>query len=480
MPFWQGILVVLTHQSPDQEGTSEVNVNSTASVVVEGSGRGVVAHVGLHALGCFADRVGLGAGLSGAMRATVPAAERAVHDRGRVLVQAMLMIAGGGEACTDIERLRAQAALFGNVGSDSTLYRTFRSITPQALGGLWAAVGEVRARVWAQTPVLAGGGRVVLDIDASLHQVHSENKTATAPTYKGGFGFHPMYCFADATGEALSVLLRPGNAGANTVADHVAVLDAAVAQLPPETRAGHHAGDDPGLVVREVQVRTDSAGCNRFIAEARARNIGFAVVARHTTSIDSAIHRVACDDPRWQPARRTNGETRTDAAVAEFTDLVDLADWPEGTRLIIRREPRHPGAQTSLIPSTEHRYWGHYTDAEGDPVELDVHMRAHAHVEDNIRRLKDSGANRFPFTDIDANRAWLTVVCMADSLVRWFQATCLTGPLAKAEPKTLRWTLWHTPARIVRRARRTIIRILADWPTQHQLLDAYQRLALLT
>ena len=111
------------------------------------------------------------------------------------------------------------------------------------------------------------------------------------------------------------------------------------------------------------------------------------------------------------------------------------------------------------------RYWGHYTDAAGDPVALDVHMRAHAHVEDHIRRLKDSGADRFPFVDIDANRAWLAVVCFADALVRWFQLLCLTGPLAVAEPKTLRWSLWHTPARLVHHARRHIVRILDGWPT---------------
>ena len=97
--------------------------------------------------------------------------------------------------------------------------------------------------------------------------------------------------------------------------------------------------------------------------------------------------------------------------MAELTDLVDLSDWPAGTRLIVRREPLHPGAQQTLFPSPLFRYWGHYTDAAGDPVALDVHMRAHAHVEDHIRRLKDSGANRFPFIDIDANRAWLAVVC---------------------------------------------------------------------
>ncbi len=73
-----------------------------------------------------------------------------------------------------------------------------------------------------------------MDIDASLVEIHSENKTGTAPTYKGGFGFGPMFCFADATGEALAAILRPGNAGANSIADHLTVLDAAVAQLPKD------------------------------------------------------------------------------------------------------------------------------------------------------------------------------------------------------------------------------------------------------
>lgn len=94
-------------------------------------------------------------------------------------------------------------------------------------------------------------------------------------------------------------------------------------------------------------------------------------------------------------------------AVAELTDLVDLDGWPPGARLIVRREPLHPGAQQSLSPALEHRYWGHWTDGDGDPVALDVAMRAHARVEDNIRRLRDSGFERFPFVDLDANRAWL-------------------------------------------------------------------------
>jgi Transposase DDE domain group 1 len=460
------------------EGTREVNSNSTVSVVVEGGGEQVVAHVGLHALGAFADRLGLGDLLSA--RIPMTGERLPLHDRGKALVQAMLMLAGGGEACADIEHLRSQAALFGSVPSDSTLYRTFRRLDAATLEGLWEAVGEVRARVWRRSSATTGTATVVLDIDSSLHQVHSENKAETAPNYKGGFGFHPIYCFADATGETLGVKLRPGNAGANTIADHVTVLDQAIAQLPEEIAAGHRDGDDPGLVRRAVQVRCDSAGCTDFVWHCRARNVGFAVVARSNASIHAAISRIACNDEAWAPALRQDGDERRGAAVAELTDLVDLTDWPEGTRLIVRREPLHPGAQQTLFPSMLFRYWGHYTDAAGDPVALDVHMRAHAHVEDHIRRLKDSGADRFPFVDIDANRAWLAVVCFADALVRWFQLLCLTGYLAVAEPKTLRWGLWHTPARIVRHARRHIVRILDGWPTADELIAAYRRIALLT
>ena len=454
-----------------------MNGNSTVPVVVEGGGEQVVAHVGLHALGAFGDRLRLGDSLS----ARIPIAGERIplHDRGKVLTQAMLMLAGGGEACADIEHLRSQPDLFGSVPSDSTLYRTFRSIDASVLAGLWAAMGDVRAQVWRRSSATTGTATVVVDIDSSLHEIHSENKQDTAATYKGGFGFHPMYCFADATGETLAVRLRPGNAGANNIADHVAVLDSAIAQLPVEIAVGHRAGDDPAVVRRAVQARVDSAGCTDFVWRCRQRNVGFAVVAHSNQAIHAAISRIAGDDDVWAPALRQDGDERPGAAVAELTDLVDLSNWPPGTRLIMRREPLHPGAQQSLFPSTLFRYWGHYTDAAGDPVTLDVHMRAHAHVEDHIRRLKDSGATRFPFTDIDANRAWLAVVCFADALVRWFQLLCLTGPLAVTEPKTLRWGLWHAPARLVHHARRRIVRILDGWPTTAALLDAYQRIALI-
>lgn len=451
-----------------------MNGNSAASVVVEGGGDQVVAHVGLHALAALADRVGLGDSLSGAF-------DRAsAHDRGTVLVHAMVMLAGGGEACSDIERLRAQPALFGEVASDSTLYRTVRSIDAATLDDLRASAAVVRRDVWERSSATTGTGLVVLDLDASLVEVHSENKEGAAANYKRGFGFSPMFCFADATGEALAARLRPGNATHNSIADQLEVLDDAVAQLPAVVAVGHHRGDRRRRVRREVIVRADSAGGSRNLcAEFRARNIGFAVVARSDAQVKAAISAAVDDEERWAPALTQGGARRAGAAVAELTDLVDLAGWPEGTRLIVRREPLHPGAQTSLFPSLEFRYWGHYTDQDGSPVDADVFMRAHAHVEDHIRRLKTSGLERFPFTSLDANKAWLFLVCLGADLVRWFQLLCLAGRLAKAEPKTLRWQLWHTPARVVRRSRRTIVRILDGWPEANQLQRAYERIALI-
>ncbi len=187
-----------------------------------------------------------------------------------------------------------------------------------------------------------------------------------------------MFCFADATGEALAGLLRPGNAGANTLDDHVAVLDAAIGQLPEPVAAGHRPGDEPATVARGVRVRVDSAGCSTPLARAcRDRNVGFSMVARSNRQIHTAISRALDDPDRWLPAVTQSREIKDDATVAEVTDLVDLSAWPAGTRLIVRRRPLHPGARTTLFPDRDYRYWGHYTDNSlGDPMLLDADIRA--------------------------------------------------------------------------------------------------------
>ena len=145
---------------------------------------------GLFALGGFADWVGL----TGALSAAVPRrGERApVHDRGALLVHLLLVLAGGGEACSDIGHLRSQRELFGAVGSHSTLYRVLRGIDGSALGALWGAAAAARAEAWSQR---RRRGPLAVDIDSTLVEVHSQNKQGAVPHYKGGFGFGPMMCW---------------------------------------------------------------------------------------------------------------------------------------------------------------------------------------------------------------------------------------------------------------------------------------------
>lgn len=453
-----------------------MNVNSTRRVKVEPGGSGVVAHVGLHALGSFADRVGVGEALSAAM----PWQGRGIptHDRGKVLVQVALMLAGGGECCLDIEHLRVGADLFGPVPSDTTVARTFAEITPWVRGQLAAALAPMRERVWAQLPA---EDQVMLDIDASLIEVHSENKQVAAPTFKGGFGFHPMFCFADRTGEALAGILRAGNAGANTASDHLAVLDTAVGQLPDQIAAGHRAGEDPGTVNRQVVVRADSAGCTHgFLDGCVERNIAFMVSARKNPQVTEAIFDAEGIDIVWRPALNVDGSRDENTLVAELTSLIDDEKLPAGTRLIVRREPLHPGAQRSLFPSFEFRYYGFYTNLDGDPVELDLLMRGHAHVEQHIQRLKDSGLCRFPFTDFDQNAAWMQCVMLSADLVRWFQILCLPDTWRDARPKTLRWRIFTAPGRLIRTGRQRIVRVIDSWPTTDIILGAYQHIAHIT
>ena len=406
-----------------------MQVSSTCDVRVTGGGGQVAAHAGLFALGRFADGLGLGEALSAALPAT---GERApVHDRGKVLVHLLLMLAGGGEACADIEHLRAQPVLFGEVASDSTLYRLLRGLGPDVLEGLAGAVAGVRAGVWERRGDMESCVPVVLDIDSTLVEVHSENKAGAAAHFKAGFGFHPMLC-ATSDGEPLSIMLRPGNAAANNIADHIDVLDAAVAQLPEAVAAGHCAsGGAPAP--RQVQLRVDAAGCSVHIAEAcRQRNIEFFMTARSNDEVTTAIDHNRFDRDTWQPALSADGEPSERAQVRELTNSVDLEGWPERTRFIARREPLHPGAQRTLFDSELWRYRGFYTDADGDPAELDAHMRAHARIENTIADLKDSGLKRMPFSDYNANAAWAAMVAFSLTLVRWFQQLRLDGPLANA------------------------------------------------
>ena len=276
-----------------------VKVNSVESVKVVGGGEGVVGHAGLWALGRFSDRVGLTGALSGVFPAGEGRGRPVVHDRGRVLGQVILMLAGGGEACTDIRFLGAQPALFGRVASGSTVYRTLRGIDDETRLRLSEAMAGVRERVWEMKGLVGAPSEVVLDVDASLHEIHSDNKEGASAHYKKGYGFHPLYVFSDVTGECLAHMLRPGRAGANTVSDHLRVIDQAINSVPSHIGEGHRPGDPSGLVKRSVRVRVDSAGGPTLAKALRERNIGFSMACRRSEPIRAGLEEIVSDETRW-------------------------------------------------------------------------------------------------------------------------------------------------------------------------------------
>jgi hypothetical protein len=450
-------------------------VNATSTVErlrVTGGDGSTAQQVGAHMLGELADRVGL----SSAYSSAVPwAGERApVHDRGRLLVQVAVMLADGGRCVADMATLRDQPALFGTVASDPTIWRTFNTIDGDVLDALRAARADARAAVWQQR---RQRGPVVLDVDASLVEIHSENKQGAASHYKGGFGYHPMFCFSD-DGEALAGILRPGNAAANSGADQLAVVDMAIAQLPADVAVGHRCGDDPCLVREPVVVRADTAGhVHAFVAGLAARNIEFSISARVSDQLDAAIMRISAR--RWRPAINPDGSPRRGAQIVELRD-VTLPAVPAGTRIIVRRERPHPGAQLRLW---DHDGWRHQvllTNSAGDARRLEVRHRRHGDVENRIKNAKDCGLERMPFTSFDANAAWMEMVLAAADLLVWCQQLLLDGELAVAEPRTLRYRLLHVAGRLVHRSRQLWLRLPEHWPWTSDLLAAYQRLATIT
>jgi hypothetical protein len=322
----------------------------TVDVVADGAG--LVSHAGAALLAEVADRLGLTDALS---RALAPMRERrGWHDPGRVVRDLAVMLADGGDCLSDLRAVRDQEALFGPVASDATAFRVIDRIAtdPALLGALRAARARARGNAWDAG---AAPERIVIDIDATLITAHSE-KDGAAGTFKRGFGFHPLLAFLDESREALAGVLRPGNAGANTASDHIDVLELALEQLPCEL-----------VEQTPIVVRTDSAAAtHEFTDELRAARINFLMNLDLTEGVRAAI--LGLPEAAWRPAIRQDGGTREGAWVAELTDHLDLSAWPDGSRVIVRRERPHPGAQLSFTDHDGHRFLATLTDLQGDAV----------------------------------------------------------------------------------------------------------------
>jgi hypothetical protein len=435
-------------------------------VEVRADGEGLVSHAGAAVVAETADRLGLTSALD---RALAPLRERASrHSPGRVIRDLAVMLADGGDALCDLGALRDQEALFGPVASNSTAYRLLERIAkdPDVLERIRAARAEARARAWRR------GARprlTVIDLDATLLRAHSDKENA-AGNFKGGFGFHPMLAYLDGSEEAPAGLLRPGNAGANTAEDQIAVLDAALQQLPKRIAARE-----------QILVRADSAGATHaLLAFCRDANLRFSVGFDLTEPVRAAI--LALDQDAWVPALTQDGEPRDDdgAQVAEITDGLDLIGWPAGSRVIVRREHPHPGAQMTFTDHDGRRFQATLTDQpDADIAYLEARHRGHARVEDRIRAAKDCGMEKLPFRDYAINAVWLELVLIAQDLIAWTKTLCLDGELAACEPKRLRYRLLHVAGRLAFHARQAILHLNRDWPWAHDLAAAFQRLAAL-
>ncbi len=452
-----------------------MKVHRTCSVrrpSVTTDGDNLVSHAGTALLSELADRSGLTEALSVAMGDC--GISWHTHDPGVVLSHLAVSIADGADCLSDLAVLREQSELFGPVASQATAWRAVEAVTSLELRGIAKAAAAARAKVWAVAPTKLDA--LTFDFDATLVTSYSDKQDA-APTYKRGYGFHPFGVWLDETAEPLAAMLRPGNAGANCAADHVTLLAEAIDALPLEYRAGHGPGDDASLVCHPILARADSAGASHGFVDALVeRNIGYSIGFPVEGRERDALLLVQEED--WTKAVNADGAGRDGAWVIELSDLVDLSEWPEGTRLICRRERPHPGAQLSLFDIGQG--WRHtcfITDTQADDIAaLECRHRGHARVEDRIRNWKDCGLVNLPFEDYVRNQAWVATSMLAGCLLAWSQRLCLEGELAKAEPKSLRYRLLHVAALLVRRGRRLVMRLDRTWPWRNELEAAFRRL----
>jgi hypothetical protein len=493
-------------------------VNTTGwlkGLQVTGGGSGIVSHAGIALLRALADNTGLTAGLSKALASN----RLLVHDRGRVLADLACAIADGAEVISDFRVMGDQEDLFGLVASVPTAWRTLDEIArggQRALGKLTAAVNGARRRAWAGIEARHGAipgirvadkmldGVTCIRLDASVVTCHSD-KEGAEPNFKG-FGYHPLLAYCDNTGEPLAGMLRPGSAGSNTAADHLAVLEAAIEALPPAFR-------------RRLMVTCDGAGASHDLItrldKLAARpgyqliySVGWELGARERAAI-SAVPAQA-----WQIAVDARGEVRErrageacgnldcghrrcwieEAHVTELTGLLregpagdQLKGWPEKMRIFARRERPHPGAQLTLFEAEDGwRYTLWATNRPGSTrgwlgqlAYIDAAHRVHARVEDAIRTGKDCGIGKFPSESLAMNKAWQAAALTAATLLAWLRLIALDGSLAKAEPKTVRYRILHAAARLTRGARRRRLNIQASWPWAIDIVTAWDRISAL-
>jgi hypothetical protein len=463
---------------------------------VTAGGKGLVGHAGAILLRKAADQTGLTGALSGALRGK---GTSRLLDRGIVLVSMAAAIALGATSMSDIALLAHLSPLLGAAPSGPTVRRALDLAgSPRMRDKIARARAKARARAWdliAATPAgfpwLAVAGRtlqgwVVIDMDATLVTARSDKEGAAA-TWKKGYGFHPLGAWCRNTRENLAMKLRPGNAGSNTFTDHEEVLAAALKQVPSRFRW-------------KVMVRVDGAGASHALVEhllslnAKRKKVLFTTGWMITAADEQAIAKIPAG--AWKPGTGQDGAVEQDKAVAEITHLLSRAEnWPDGLRFIVRRvrpSRRQMKNLTAFEKKTGWRYSVICTNIPGDgiagvpgshhPQFIDVLHRDHACVETaGVRTAKAMGLRNLPSKTWQVNEGWVTAAAIAADLAAW---TRLLGHhddpgLRNANPDTLRYRVWHLPAKLARHARQRVLSLSQTWPWAQAFLTCWQRLCAL-
>jgi DDE family transposase len=448
-----------------------------------GGAEGLVGQAGTALLRSLAESSGLRGRLSKALAVPGFVPE---HDRGQVLVDLACALGLGATSISGITLLGQADAVFGPVASPPTVWRALGEMDQAARAKIAVARAAHRRQMWRALADRPGGfpfiqvagqvmdGWIVLDVDASVVEAHSDKQGAAA-TFKKIFGFHPIIVTCANTDEILALLLRPGDTGSNTVTDHIEVLTDAIAQIPPWRR-------------HKILFRADGAGATKGLLEwikttaaehghTWRYSVGFDV----TEPVRNAIAGVPAKV--WAAALDADGDVRRGAYVTDITGLLDIAaGWPDGMRVHARIEPLHPRhrKQASDIEKARgQRFQAIATDLGGHHYpRIDVLHRNHAGVEDVIRTSKDLGLRRMPSYYLEHNKAWCVAVALAADLLAWLRLLALDHDpvLSRAEPKTLRQAILNVPARLVHRARKRLIRLSDDWPHTASMITAWGKI----
>lgn len=435
-------------------------------VKVSADGAGVVSHAGVGMLRELAQDTGLVAGVTAVLADTYAGPWQ--HAPGQVFADMAVAIADGGDCVSHIEVFGDRHQVCGPVASMPTTWRMLDRIDEAHLPGVLTARVAARERAWAAGAGPDLSGLLQIDFDATVTISHSEDKENAAKTWKKTFGFHPLLAFLDrpevSGGEALAGLLRPGNAGSNTAADHVTVLAQALDALPVQARPRP---GDPDSV--RVVARSDSAGATHAFAKAcRDRGVWFSFGFPVDTRIQQIVDQIP--DHGWESAINSDigsGDGIRDGAwVADVTGMLDLSTWPDGSKVILRAERPHPGAQLTFTDADGHRITAIITDIPdkvigGQTAGLELNHRQHARVEDRIREAKNTGLRNLPCRGFAENTAWLHALLTAIDLVCWTKILGFTNTptLAHAEIATFRNLVLHAAARITRGARQVRLHI---------------------